>query len=84
MDFRISTDIRLTPRAAAVARVPASSDQRPRRFGTSCALGDVVRVAPSDVPLVVIGRQWKIEPDSETLVVVLDLLDEPAPPREIG
>lgn len=82
MAFSITTNITLTPRAGAVARVPLFSDQLPRRFGKSCALGDVVWIGDSPVGLAVISRQWTIRPDSETLVVVLDLLDEPPPVRE--
>lgn len=78
MQFNVSTDIRLTPRAAAVARVTRFSDQLPRRFGMSCALGDTVSIQDSPVDLIVVSRQWAIRNDSETLVVLLDLLESPS------
>lgn len=78
MKFDITTDLRMTPRAAAVARVPKFSDQLPRRFGTSCAVGDVVSIQDSPVALIVLSRHWEIRDDSETLIVLLDLLESPS------
>lgn len=82
MNFNVNTNITLMPRAHAVARVPRFHDSLPRRFGTSCALGDVVQIEGSSVKLVVAARLWTLGQTHETLEVMLDLVEDPAPLRE--
>jgi len=79
-EFTLNTNIVFTPAAKAVLGQERTSDSMPRRFGSSCAVGDYVVLPPCESEFLVTVREWTIGESFETLTVVLDL---PPGPRSL-
>lgn len=77
-EFALNTNIVFTPEATAVLAQEIRSDSRPRRFATSCAVGDLVVFPRCESLFRVTVREWTIGEEFETLTVLLSL--EPGPP----
>lgn len=77
-EFALNTNTVFTPAAKAVLAQQLPSDSIPRRFGSSCAVGDYVVFPACESLFRVTVREWTVGETFETLTVVLDL--EPGPP----